>query len=355
MSAQSSFETATSSSLAGAWDDLAEEVDAPPFLRPGWFNAWMRAFGRDELRVIEVRRGAKLAAVLPMLERGRTLHSPVNWHTPGFGPVAIDAKARAELFERLFGESDAGVELSLLETGSAGQDDAVDAAHRARRRLLTRVVTRSPYIELGGDFERYERGLSRNRRKALRRHRRKLEAHGELRFEVHEGPDGLERLLERLFAVEAAGWKGRRGTAISSQDRTRRFYTDVARWAAERGWLRLAFLTLDGRAIACDFALQQGGAWYTLKAGYDEEFRSYGPGALLLSDEIAHCCGQPQVTRMELLGAEDSFKSSWTEHHVTRIWLRAFRPGIAGSVGWAGSAARERMRPLARRVKRIAR
>ncbi|HKP88939.1 MAG TPA: GNAT family N-acetyltransferase, partial [Thermoleophilaceae bacterium] len=41
--------------------------------------------------------------------------------------------------------------------------------------------------------------------------------------------------------------------------------------AAEQGWLRLAFLRLDGRAIAFDMCLEHGGAFYVLKGGFDPE------------------------------------------------------------------------------------
>ena len=34
------------------------------------------------------------------------------------------------------------------------------------------------------------------------------------------------------------------------------FYRRVAAWAAERDWLRLAFLRLDGRPLAFDLALE---------------------------------------------------------------------------------------------------
>lgn len=338
----------------GEWEALADRVGAPPFLRPGWLAAWLRAFGHGELHSIEVRREGELAALLPMLRRRDGLHSPSNWHTPVFGPLGVDRAARDELLARLFERSSATVGLNHLDGGTACAEEVFHAAREEGRMVVSRTVARSPFISLDGSFEDYERGLSRNRRKALRRHRRRLEAQGELRFEVHDGREGLEGLLRELFAVEASGWKGRRGTAISSRANTTDFYTAVARWAAKRGWLRLAFHRLDGRPIACDLALEHGGVWYTLKAGYDERLRSFGPGALLFRDEIAECCARG-VHRIELLGDEDSFKASWTDRSSPRIWLRAFSRAPAGIVRWAGAAGWERARPPLRWAKRAVR
>ncbi len=335
----------------GDWEALAARLDAPPFLWPKWTQAWMRAFGDGELQLLESRRDGELVGVLPLLQGRGGLRSPTNWHTPVFGPLAADDAARAELLAELFATSQASIELNNF--GGVGTDaEAVLAAAREAGRLTVhRELGRSPYIPLEGDFEAYEGTLSRNRRKALRRHRRKLEGEGGLEFEVHDGRADLERLLEELFAVEASGWKGERGTAISSRPETQRFYTEIAAWAAKRGWLRLVFYRLDGRPIGCDFALLQAGVWYTLKAGYDERLRAFGPGALLLRDEIAHCC-ELGVTRIELLGEEDEFKASWTDRATERFQVRAFRRSPAGAGRWAAVAAAERARPPLRRLKR---
>ena len=47
----------------------------------------------------------------------------------------------------------------------------------------------------------------------------------------------------------------------------------MARWAAAKGWLRLAFLRLDGKPLAFDFGLNDGNTLYSLKTGYDEAYR----------------------------------------------------------------------------------
>jgi CelD/BcsL family acetyltransferase involved in cellulose biosynthesis len=336
---------------AGEWDELADSAQAPPFLRPGWIAAWLRAFGGGELQTIEVRRGGELAAILPMVQQRGRLRAPANWHTPMFGPLGTDPEARLEVVARAFEQPAPVIEMNLVEGDDKELESIARAAREAGRSTLARCVANSPYIPLESDFAEYERGLSRNRRKALRRHRRKLEDEGAVQFEVHDGRTDLDGLIAEVFAVEAAGWKGRNGTAMSSHPQTARFYTDVARWAADRGWLRLALLRLDGRPIACDFALEQGGVWYTLKAGYNEEFRSFGPGALLLADEIAHCCEQPGLSRMDLLGHADPFKASWTTQSSPRTWIRSFNKSPVGLFFRTGATCVELARPYLRRIR----
>ena len=324
-------------------------------MRPGWVSAWLGAFGDGEPRVIAVRDSGELAAVLPMHSRRGRLYSPANWHSPVFGPIAADERARDVLLKELFRQPHPSVELNLLDGNGDGLAAIAQVARREGRLVVSRGGLRSPFIDLVGDFDAYEQTLSRNLRKNLRRRRRQLEAAGDVSFDVHDGREGLDERLEEAFRVEASGWKGLYGTAIASRDDTRRFYVDVARWAAARGWLRLSFLRLGGRPIACDYAIVHRGVWYTLKAGYDEAFSLFSPGSLLLREQLVHCF-EGGLSRMELLAPDDSFKRSWTDRCGERGWLRAFRRGSsAGLVDWTRVAGREHLRPLARRVKRRAR
>ena len=337
-------------SLACEWEQLAERVDGSPFLRPGWILPWLRAFGTGRPEVITVRRDGELAALLPMQRKRGRLHSLANWHSPVFGPLVADDDARDILLEGLFGERRASVELSLLQ-GDAELLGQIDrSARRAGRRVVGRPIALCPVVDIRGSFESYEQTLSRNRRRSLRRGRRALEAQGCVTFDVHESPEGLEPALEEVFQVEASGWKGRRGTAIAAQAETARFYSDVACWAAERGWLRLSFLRLDGCAIACDYSIAFDGACYSLKSGYDEDYRKFGPGALLLREQLRDCF-ERGASRLELLGTEDSFKRSWTDRSCERARVHVFDRSPAGLAHWSWVAGRERLRPTVHRMR----
>src|SRR5690242_18622480 len=76
--------------LAVEWEALADRCGASPFARPDWIGAWSRAFAPGALEVRVVRRGGRLAGVLPLVRRGHGMAAPTNAHTPYFGPVAED-------------------------------------------------------------------------------------------------------------------------------------------------------------------------------------------------------------------------------------------------------------------------
>ena len=138
---------------------------------------------------------------------------------------------------------------------------------------------------------------------------------------------------------------------MASQRQTRDFYSDIARWAADRGWLRMIFLRLDGRAIAAELCLEQGGRLFDLKGGYRLEYRKHGPGKIIALETIewAHAQG---LSEFDFVGSDDPYKLQWTDLVRERSVLRAFAPSPAGATAWAAWAV---ARPLALRAAAAAR
>lgn len=333
--------------LAAEWDALADRSGARPWLRPGWIDAWWRAFGSGRLEVLSVARDGKLAGVLPVAHvRAGALVSPTNWHTPEFGPVAEDGAACEELATAGFETRPRRMALSFVSSDSPATDVLARAAAARGYRTSSRPQMRSPYVPVEGEFDAFVAAVGKPVRE-LRRRRRKLDEEGDVTVSVERGEDDrLDALLSEGFAVEGSGWKGEQGTAIASRVETRQFYTDVARWAAEAGMLRLFFLGLDGRAIAFELTFDDGRSLYDLKGGYDPAYRSYGPGMIMAYEMIAYAYREGRES-FEFLGSEEPYKRDWTSHVRERIQFHAFAPSPAGLAAWALHAYG---RPLAKRV-----
>ncbi|HEX6237393.1 MAG TPA: GNAT family N-acetyltransferase, partial [Acidimicrobiales bacterium] len=218
------------------------------------------------------------------------------------------------------------------------------AAHHGYR-MLERTLERSPYIDTTGEWGRYVAGLDGKLRRELRRRRRKLDERGRVELTVCDGREDLDRLLAECLRVEALGAKRRR-TAIASDASATAFYRDVARWAADRGILRVARLRLEGRPVAVDLALEDGGHHYLLKTGYDPALRTLAPG-LLLRAEMVERAFATGLRRYHFLGADEPWKLEWTRTTQELLDLRAFRPTPTGLAGWSISAG---LRPLAVRA-----
>ena len=330
------------------WDVLADRLEVEPFLRPGWFRAWHRAYGDGRFEVLTVRRGGDLVGVLPLELRGRASLSPTNTHSPLFGAVAEDADVERSLAAQLLDLVSGRIELCYMDPTTSGYAALEDALTAAGRTPHVDTVLRSPYVAFGKREDDYPASLARRFRKDLRRRRRRLEERGPVEVTAHTTAAGLDLAMAEFVALEASGWKSDLGTAIASREASLRFYAEIARWAAQRDWLRLAFLRLDGQPIAAELDIEYAGRLYALKSGFDPQFRAFGPGQLL-TYECLNAAAEAGLSSYEFLGTDEPYKMNWTSLTRERVRMQAFPPGLRGGLE---AFSRRRVRPLARRLRR---
>lgn len=340
--------------LRAEWNALVAAGPADlPFVRHEWLSAWLDAFAPDgRLRVIAARDAAgRAAGFAPLLEeraRGLVrLRAPANDHSCRFewalGPDAAGAAAAiwAHLRDRLRWDV-----LHLRDLPRDGPTSTLlEALARADRHLTGRWESlRSPYLPLGGGPA--EARTSSKFRANLRRRERRLLELGPVAVERGSPPGGLDGALDAFFALEAAGWKGARGTAIARDPRLVGFYRRVAADAAARGALALRALTVGGRPVACFLALVHRGALCLPKVAYDEGLGAVSPGQLLLREVLAEAEARG-LAELDFLGPDMEWKRDWAPRHRPHDWLTIYRPTLAGR---ALHAARHRLRPALKEV-----
>jgi CelD/BcsL family acetyltransferase involved in cellulose biosynthesis len=219
----------------GDWERLAGQLNASPFLWPGWIEAWWNTFGAGRLQILTVHHDGRLTGVLPLRRSNNTLSSTTNNQVPIFGFLAANETAAEKLTQTLFSQNVRRIDLPLLSNDN--DFSLTRAAADARRyRMFSESVPGLPYAPVDEmSWEAYEKGLGKNLRGDVRRQRRRLEENGDLTLDIQDGTEGLEALLEEGFRVEGSGWKDAERTSIQSHPATRRFYTDVASWAGGIG------------------------------------------------------------------------------------------------------------------------
>lgn len=337
--------------LVAEWQHLAQHCNVCPFLWPGWIGSWWRAFGKGRLQVFAAYQNGRLAGILPMRRYSGVLSSPTNSETPVYGFVAANESAVTQLVDALISQKARRIDLCSLRPPVAGVSQARAPADASGYRVLTKPTRTSPYVTIEGtSWEEYESGLRRKLRSEIRRRRRRLEDKGRLTLEVFDGKEGLDELLDEGFRVEGSGWKDAEGTSINARPATRRFYTEVAHWAAERGLLRMAFLRLDGKALAFDYCFEYNRTHYLVKTGYDSAYGRFAPGMVMryLMLERAFFEG---LNTYDFLGAFDSWKQEWTATSRELQSLHMFAP--TGS-GFLDQATFVGVRAISRRAKSLA-
>lgn len=324
--------------LLEAWDELALASGAPVFARPGWLTAWADAFGvRRHLRALTVHRDGALVALLPVTTGPPAVRTPTNSETALIAPVVADDDAAGELAQRLLARRAGTVDLDAVLA-----DHPLTAAVRAAAGdtpALESVRCSSPWVDTSGDPAEFLQRLSKNRRHGLKRLAKRLDEAGEVTFDVRDGTDDLDDLLRDGLRLEAREWKLAAGTAIASSPARVAFYTQAARWAADAGVLRLAFLRLDGRAIAFGYCLQQGPTLHFLKLGMDDDHARLGPGMMITKRLIDHAFAEPGVRELDLLGENESYKADLASGVREQVRLRVYPTPVLGGAQRAATAA----------------
>jgi CelD/BcsL family acetyltransferase involved in cellulose biosynthesis len=187
---------------------------------------------------------------------------------------------------------------------------------------------RSPFLHLPATEDELQGRVSSQLRSTARRRQRQMEKRGAVRFESLDGGD-LVSSLNDFFSIERSGWKGRDGTACAQDEQTRVFYTRLAGLAAQRDWLALSRLTLDGETIAFQYGMTYAGNYLLPKLAFREEFREFSPGLVLMHEVLRRCITR-QVTKIDFLGSDDEWKTRWSPAVLPHSWLYIFRRNLKG-------------------------
>jgi CelD/BcsL family acetyltransferase involved in cellulose biosynthesis len=194
----------------------------------------------------------------------------------------------------------------------------------------TLEVFQRPKLEAGVDGKTYlEKALSSSSRKKLRQHRRRLGEKGALTSGVISEPGQVRDALEDFMRIEAAGWKGRQGTALLCDPRNAAFIRKSMPAMAERGRASIHALYLDGKPISMQLVVRAGGAAFTWKTAYDESYQEFSPGMLLLEDYTTAFLADKSITHVDSCAHDDSgYMSVWTGRQpIADIWIDTSRGG----------------------------
>lgn len=201
----------------------------------------------------------------------------------------------------------------------------------AARRGAVHVFSHAPRPMLASELDAkayFEQAMSASSRKKLRQHRRRLGEKGALQSIVITEPKAVCRAFEDFLALEAAGWKGREGTALLSDAADAAFARAMVCTLAEQGEAAIHALALDGKPASMQIVLRSGRTAYTWKTAFDEALHDFSPGTLLFEDYTASLIADPEIDVVDSCSFDDSgYMASWRERAtLAHLWFDA-RPG----------------------------
>ena len=307
------------------WDELAEAHARFPMQSPLWMQACAEAFG-EPLRTVVCGERNHPVALAPLVVRRRLETLGVMQLGEPTDMLASSPAAMEELVAAMLADGRA-LRLERLPADSEALA-AFRRLPRTRAEVRSEPVAGHPAIALSEAWQEPGGGLSSRRRSDLRRARRRAEALGEIEIELLAPAEAeVAKLIEQAAAIEARSWKGRGGSAIAANPHLLRFFVLYGSAAARRGLLRVQFLRIAGRRVAMQVNVEWKRSAWTLKIGYDEEFRDASPGQLLLAESIADAARRG-LESYELLGRQEAWTDVWSRdiRECVRLLVYPSRP-----------------------------
>jgi CelD/BcsL family acetyltransferase involved in cellulose biosynthesis len=276
------------------------------------------------VRLLAVRRGDRLIGVAPFAPSPRYGRVPLRhieiWrhHNHFFGPPlirhgeevafwaavlsALDEASWAAGFLHVSGLVDNGpIHRALVHAAALG-GRTCPVVHRERRPLLESSLSSEDY---------YSRNVSAKRRSELGRRRKRLAELGRIEMRELRSADEIAPWSSDFLALEAAGWKGKAGSAMAADPANERFFRRVIADAFAAGRLSFLRLDLDRRPLAMLTTFLAPPGAFGFKCTFDEDYARFSPG-ILLQVENLKSLERPGIAWIDSCANE--------QHPVASLW-----------------------------------
>ncbi|MGG5822596.1 GNAT family N-acetyltransferase [Falsiroseomonas sp. HW251] len=306
------LEATTPEAVASDWAALwSRAPDATPFQHPAWLIPWWRHFDEGDLRLLALRDGEHLRALLPLYVHRRGL-LPLGIGTsdyldalaePGFAEPAMAAflAHRHDGFDRADWPQLRPASPLLSGKAPPGWRDATEPAEPC------------PVLALPARFDLLGERVSAKTLRDLRTARRRAAEAG-ASFEEATAAT-LTGILDALFHLHAARWATRGEAGVLADPRVEAWHRDAAPALLQAGLLRLFALRLDGRIVGVIHALADPPGrvrrtLYLYLQGFDPALERLSPGLLLVGEAVERGIADG-FAAVDFLRGQERYKSFW--------------------------------------------
>ncbi|QHO75799.1 GNAT family N-acetyltransferase [Bradyrhizobium sp. CCBAU 051011] len=181
-----------------------------------------------------------------------------------------------------------------------------DVLHRGGMQPLVLQSHVRACLDATGDVDALLReALGAKKLKELRRQRNRLAEHGAIQFDVARTPTEVTAAIETFLVLEASGWKGQRGTALSQDDGDATFIRRATSALAETGQCEIVTLRAGETPVAAAIVLRHQDRAFYFKLGVDERFAKFSPGVQLTLELTQHLCADPAIATVDSTASPD--------------------------------------------------
>jgi hypothetical protein len=176
-----------------------------------------------------------------------------------------------------------------------------------------------PYVTIPDTKEKLIVGLNPKFRRELERRLRKLERErGKVELKNYLQFGSLEEAMGILFRLHQKRWILKGEAGVFHSEEARNMVMETAKLFEEKDWLRLNFLTVNGKPVAANYDLEYAGRMYGHLCGFDPDYSKYSVGNLLLL-KVLEMCVEKRISEYDFMQGDDCYKYDWTKKQRQNI------------------------------------
>ncbi len=327
------------------WKELCTQLqaDITPFSSYEWYETWWRHYSaNEELFVIIGRKADQIVGIAPFMRRRATLHGLparvvcfIENNESFLNDFIVLPEVRGEFLRALLQIFENQAEdrnwdmlvLNKLSVASANFVELVKILAETGQRWQEKPSIVSSYINPSGSWAEYWSSRSTRTRKSLRQVQNRIEKAGSVSIEHIETFEGLENAWDDICQVARHSWTAQLGESLASPVHIS-FYKDLAKIAAEQGWLSVWTLRLDGKMLAIEFHLRGFGNEYAMRGHFLPDDPSLSPGTYLELQILKHVFSEEDRLGKYDMGDFYDYKRKWSdsseEHMMLSVYSSSF-------------------------------
>jgi len=322
---------------------LQRSLDNHIFLTWEWLSCWWKHYGnKRNFILVTINDGEKFLAVAPLMNTEYNLFGIKLRKIEFIGTQASDyhsflltekkpeyARTMIKYVTRIAPDWDC---LEFEEVPADSETAYVlRTISKESFRLEEGIRTLCPYIILPSNFEAYFKGLGSNWRRNMRRWEKKLKKDYKVDFHIHNDLDTLDEAMKTFFSLHQKRWQSQGQCGAFADPKFRNFHLDVAKSFAQKRWLSLCFLTLNGEPVSAVYAFKYANKMFNYLTGFDPHYSEYRVGHLIFLNFIKSSI-ENGLREFDFMRGGESYKSHWNALTRKNLEVRAARKRIVPTI-----------------------
>ncbi len=316
------------------WDRLIEQSSsvARIFMRHDWLRIWLEFRGaRYHPVIVLIYDGDIPIGIIPLCQRSARIAGSfwtalIFMGTPDadYHDIIIDTRYDAKV---LYSFAQKIIDLLCRKYSATFLEDLrSDVAKQllsTSRNHAVRPSFKCPYTSTTIPWEEYNQRIFSS---DVRRKLKKVKALGSVEYGVVQRPEELDAFLSRFFDMHRRRWAGTDTPSRFNNEDDRKFLVDLAKALGPGASMHLAYLSVNGKIVACSYGFQDLGRLYYYIPTFEPELSYASVGMVfqyyLLLNEYRH------FNTIDFLRGDEPYKYHWSTGEDVNHTLFLYRTPV---------------------------